>query len=305
MDWSKAKNIIIVLLVLINLILSFFVFKDSRKYVLSNQEEIGITDILRQNKISVYTEITKNFRPMKKMSVSKYDFDYNLLLKTFFENENAVTRNENDDMKVFNDDTGTLTILSEYVYYESSNNTKIIEDDDFFSENTKKICKDIMQKLGKDFSNFQLDTSFSNLEVGSNDKNERTMFIYYKEKFSNYIINSNYVQFVVTQNGVKEVMIANYKPLGFIKETVREICSPNEALFTFMKYIKSTGEQKEIFINKMDIVYNLEEYSTQKKSVYAVPYYRFYIKGLERPVLVNAFFNTIFLEWLEVNNPLT
>lgn len=293
MDWAKAKNIIIVLLVLLNIVLSFFVYIDSRKYVLSNQEEIGIIDILRQNKISIYTEITKNFKPMKKLSVSKYNFDYNFILKIFFKDVSSVVRNENEDMKVFSDKTGTLTILKEYVYYESTSTAKIIENDSFFSENANKMCKDIIKKLGKDFANFELDTNYSNLEVGTNLQNTKSMFIYYKEKYANYIINSNYVQFVITEAGIKEVMIANYKPLGFIKQSEREICSPSEALFTFMRHMKSINEDKEIFINKIDIVYDLEKDSTEKNSVYAVPYYRFYIKGSEEPILVNAYFNKI------------
>jgi hypothetical protein len=133
--------------------------------------------------------------------------------------------------------------------------------------------------MNEDFSSFQLDNI---IELGNG------YLVQYFQEYKGYFIITNFVEFMVTEEGIIQIDCIYSKPVGF-SGNPGEICSPDEALLNVMQRIKSSSKGEEIEISRIDLVY-----SQEKNSQKAIPVYRVYVDENQDPFFINAYTNTIF-----------
>ena len=57
MEWKSVKNLLLVMLLLMNMILGFFNYQQYQENVLTSSQEKAIYQVLSQNRIILYTDI--------------------------------------------------------------------------------------------------------------------------------------------------------------------------------------------------------------------------------------------------------
>ncbi len=281
MDWDKAKRLCIIFLLVLNLILFWLNNMNSNTYTIKQDQEKAIFKVLSQNKISMYAPLPQSYRPMKELSLSGYVLDIRLFANAFFNTQKdpeSLTKNVefNRITYLFEDKSisiaagGVLTCFDPGSYGELT------------KESAKKLCDDFLKKLGKSFSGFALDNSSSTAPGG---------YVFeYREVYKKSTIHSNYIIFTFQDTLTIE---CSYSTNSGYVGSPREICAADEALLCFMKDIKNRMPDREIIINKMDLVYYLPESSSDMSLAFkAIPCYRIYMNNVKEPVLINAYLNT-------------
>jgi len=67
MEWKAVKNLLLVLLLMINAVLGFFNYEQYQQNMLSSSQEKAIYEVLSQNRIILYTDLLTKFPPMRKL----------------------------------------------------------------------------------------------------------------------------------------------------------------------------------------------------------------------------------------------
>ncbi len=112
----------------------------------------------------------------------------------------------------------------------------------------------------------------------------------YKQMYNDYLIYGNFIDFLVTGNGIWQVEMQYGEVLN--AEDPREICAPDEALLSFIQHLRFLQESRPVIIDGMDLIYYQEEFSAQEDAeLSAVPYYRVFIQDNYVPFLINAYTN--------------
>jgi regulatory protein YycI of two-component signal transduction system YycFG len=289
MLWERAKNLIVLFLLLLNGLLAFLLYQEQNRYILSTEREKAIISVLGQNKMTMYSEIIRKFPPMYQLRLSGYAYNTDALRTLFFgspENSESV---DVPDMEVYESIGGRLSISNGYITYE-----RIIKPgDDKASEpvtqaHAKEICEVFIKQ---NYPEYILD------DIANDGVLEATpegyLRLTYRQKYNGKIIHRNFIEFLVTGNGIEEIEMQYGAVVEYYDEAI-EICAPDEALLTFIQHIRSVygSQPTPVIIDNMDIVYNQEEFSVQKDAgLTAVPFYRVFVRYNYVPFLINAYTN--------------
>lgn len=259
MEWEKAKNIILIFLLGLNLLLVFFIYKISLKYTLTDEEVRNITAILAKDNIEINTDLIKKAEPMKKLELSSSKYDSKEMIRAFME-EGSVPINIGDmETPIYETEKEKLIINRNVVNYTSFVRKDILIEN--FSQ-IAGLCQDYIEKMGETAKGYSLDISY---------ETDEGWILEYRQRINGYVIYGNYIKFIADKNGIRKIDYSYSLPIGYQGEA-REISAADEVLFTFSSII---GEQLEayekIMIDKMDMIY-LEEESGDK--ITAIPAYR-------------------------------
>jgi hypothetical protein len=267
MDWDKAKYLTIIFLFILNLFLGTLVFVNSKKYVLSNADQNAIRTVMSKNNVILYTQILKEYKPMRNLKLSKTPFK-NVNLTPLLADESSTS-------STLNDESEFLTKTSNSFEFRKHYNNEL--------EFSNKHCLEISNYYVSKF-NLVMPNLFLDRTLNSKEK----IVFEYRQKSKNQIIHSNYMIFTFTENeGLK--IECHYDSPVYFQNILTEISPPNEALYVVMQYINNVFWDKKTFINKMDIVYFYENDDGE----IAIPYYRFYTSESEHYFLVNAYTSTM------------
>ncbi len=273
MNWFKAKNLILISLVALNILLMALIYITNDNYILSNEQVENMYKVLSSKyNIGIYAQLPKRYEPMKEIEVINEGEDTtSYLYNTFFSNGQDVHKLEDGDKIIFQGEDKTLMTQSgDFVLSSSEGLTE-----------TKEQLLKYMQKSTGDY--FLYDKYIVD---------NHTVYDY-RQKFKNEIIYTNYLIIEENEEGKVSKIEGYYaKPSGFIGDS-REIVPIDMVLFNFANfYPKSENEQ--LFIDSVDLVYNQEQIMNEPNVILkATPCYLIKVRGSVVPVKVDAYTNTI------------
>ncbi|WP_250278605.1 hypothetical protein [[Clostridium] colinum] len=282
MDTKLAKNYTILFLIILNILLFFISFLLKDKYKLDKEQEKAIVSYLEQENIKIYTELPKKYYPMHKISMKKTKNDNLMLQKVFFDNTSNLIRTEKFEDTIFKQGDKILIINNLFIHF------KDLEEKDNFAYNKKNcfsIAKEYKDNLEKIYGKMYLDRF---------EEEEEYIFVSYIQKLNKYKIFNNILNIKIYKKGKVEIYFNNYQKPDIISEKI-DICSSDEATYTFIKKIKTLIPDKVIYITQIDLGYYLK-YDNENITFSFLPYYRFYIKNSKTPFYVNAYTNSFEYE---------
>ena len=285
MLWEKAKNLIIIFFLMLNAVLAALNYTQSSRHVLTAERRTAVISMLNQNKISIYIEILRDYKPRRILSVYGYEYDMEKKLAMLFPENADITRLEYDGREEYVCGDIVMTFSNGYIAYDNPSGlypgvTLTAEAGVLSRSAAIAACEAFMSEH---FPDFVYDVSILPSDSGWR--------IFYRQVYQRNIIHTNFVEIVITPNGIEQLDIQYGKPAGFVGSP-REICAPDEALLTFMQRIKDISGDSPVIINHMDLAYIQDEPGLQKGAVYmTTPYYRVFVEHLDQPYLINAFTN--------------
>ena len=291
MEWERAKNYILVFFVLLNIGLALLWFMEYNRYVMTAEQERIIRDILSQNNISMYTRPMRRSPPMRPLNVTGFYYDEDWLLEIFFDDPaQATTISPN----VFACDKGRLEISHGWISYEAhepygfrDTGARVLSVDG--SELTRDIAAGLTDEFMRSyFPEFRQDSIFYVVNAHGAPEGVR---IVYRQMYRGQIIHSNFAEFWVTTNGIERIDMRFGRVLGHDGHS-QMIFSPDEVLLTFAQRMRHTHELQ--VITHMDLAYFQEYICDQPgNDFFAIPFYRIFVVGDDRPFLINAYTNVI------------
>ena len=282
MDTKLAKNYTIIFLIILNLVLFTLSFLLEEKYKITKERENTIVSYLEQENVKIYADLPKKYYPMPKISKKKKKNDDLVLQKIFFNNNENLIRTEKFEDTIFKQGEKTLKINNLFIYFQDLEKKDNFE---YNKENCKKIAEEYKSLIQEVYGKMYLDRIIEQKDY---------FLVSYIQKVDNYKIFNNILNIKIYNNGEVDIYFNNYQKPDTISEKIN-ICSSDEATYTFVKEIKNLIPDKEIYIRQVDLGYYLKD-TEENISFSFTPYYRFYIKGEETPFYINAYTNTFEYE---------
>ncbi len=249
---------------------------NGNKYYVNQEQQRAIIKVLSNNKISMYSAVPDKFPPMRELGMAAYNYDLALLVKVFFETDRDVSTFEMTEAfngQTFHYGEKSLAITDGNIYFTD---TSVNHGDKDF----KKLADEYLKRLGNPFSNFSLDNSY---------ESENLTLLEYRQVFKNKVIHSNYVTFELSD--VLKVSLSYSSTQGYVGN-VRDIVAADEALLYFITDIRGFYPERDIVINRMDLVYYQQERAADASLfLRATPCYRIFINNQAEPFLINAYLN--------------
>ena len=281
LDWRKAKKIIIIVLIALNaglFILNRFYNND---YHLQQSEETAVYKLLSQNGIGIYTELIKDYKPMKQLDVTVTSPDLDELKRMFFDEGEAVETEVEFEQAILKSYSSELIAEDSRLSYICP--TGKGELNGVGKDAARKLAEEFMKKFGNSYSDYVLDRITY--------KNGGYQLEYY-EYYKGYKVFCNYCIFFIDESGIKTIESENYDINGFVEDS-REICASSEAILTYIHDSKNR-ESSGAFIEDMEIGYALKESEeiVDGSKIRLVPCYYIYLLNEEEPFVVYAYTNT-------------
>jgi hypothetical protein len=289
MLWERAKNLIIIFLLILNLLLAALLFNEQNRFTLSAERERAVYSVLANNKITMYSELIRSYQPKRALRLSGYAYDTGSLLEMFFGTTDVSRTDDGSEpaLQEYRDDKGRLTISNGYITYQRFNDpTGSQAGEAVTADEAAALCEEFISAF---FPDYRLDDVANDgiLEVTY----DGYLRLVYRQVYDGYFVYRNFIDFLISGNGIEYIEMQFGESVEY-DDLPREICAPDEALLTFVQRIRSAHPDTPIIINAMDIAYNQEEFSTQSGvELEAVPFYRVYIDDNYEPFLINAYTN--------------
>jgi hypothetical protein len=287
MDQNRAKNVIIITLIIINAVLGVFLATQKNfGYRVSNKRQATIKSFLEKNNIEFNGELIKDYSPKKKILANKIAFEEKYLTDIFF-TEPAQRSSEAPNV-VFQNGEGTLYIHEDGAKFSFISRKSGGEGGkEIVKERAVALCENIIKKLGAQFKNYRQDRIF---EADSG----RYAIIYYRDNFKGFKINSSYLRFAINENGVVEAACEAYEAAGFSDEPKRNIAGADDALLTLVRDRLASENFTSFSIESIELTYSLEDANYDSDAIYLAPFYAVYVsESPEDPRLIDAYYLTL------------
>lgn len=265
----------ILFLLILNIILLIINLKGN-EYIITNAQKQAILEYAEKNNIKISAKIPEKFYPMNSISVKNFFYDENQLKNIFFGTDENITQNEELGMTIFEKDDKKLYINKSYIAFEDTALSDFIFEKDFALKKAKEIVKELSDICGK---------MYLDLVIEEDD----CFNIFYVQKIDGYKVFSNFCNIKIFEDGKMELSFNYYQKIEELTET-KNICSADEAIYTFLKEIRNLFDT-EIEITQIDLGYYLGNTEETYQYVFK-PYYRFCVKDTEEVFFVNAYTNT-------------
>ena len=280
MDWDKAKTLTIIFLLFLDAFLGISIYLERDKYYIDTQQFNKITELLNKNNIYLDTAALPSYRPIQQLSMSAYSYDEAEIINTLFtEPASAQQEDELDKTKYISGDQ-TLTFQNGFITFDCPSGTNDIE---LSLDTALAEANRFMEGMGE-ISDFVFDSYY---------REEDGWRIQFCQQYKDYVIYTNYIDFLITDKGIVQIDCIYSRPKGFFGQPA-ELCAVDEALLHFMQHFRDAYKDRPAKVTKVDLVFYQKEGSTAyNASLAAVPHYRIVVDGFERPFLINAYLNRI------------
>ena len=289
MEWERAKTLILIIFVLLNIALGGLRFADHRRYWMTGEQERNIRIVLDQNNIQLYTDPIRRFTPMRPIEVRGFHYDEDFLLELFFEGADVVRSEYDWGLVVFSSDDGRhLEKSNGFIFFEIFDNEGTITYADVVDRSfAQSLTSEFIERH---FPNFEIDIVFDAYDFYGNHGIRRI----YRETYQGLLVYSNFIEFFVAEHGITQIEMQFGRVIGESQAPPRMIFPPDEVLLTFMQRFRHIATENPIFINRMDMVYVKLYHSDEEGFISpAIPFYRIFIEGSDFPRLINAFTNDL------------
>jgi len=285
MEWSKAKDIIIIFLIMINVMLGIIVLSARERHTLSAEQERNIIEVLYAENISINAPVIRRTPPMRMLELSPGVIDSNLM-KRIFLGTTDVTVYEYGDIRRYYYEGSNVIVYTNRVIFESG----VFED-------YKEIDFDIAMRMSDDFLAGLGDMARGFVLDVSPYSSGNEIIVEYRQSIEGVVIYNNYFLFAIDNYGIRRVEHSHNMPVGF-SSTPNEICRADEALFSFLRAMRMDSiDRPKRIIEKIDIVYFMDQANLEQGIAY--PYFRIYYREFRadgsyvmRLSMVNAYFGT-------------
>ena len=278
MEWGRAKQFVIVLLVIINVALAGLNYRQRQENTMTSAQERAIFEVLSQNGITLYTELPTDAVSMQRLEVELPEYSKETLERLFFGSEKT-TVTVKGTQNVYRNEYGVLTIDGAHGVYKKA----LVESGkgDLTKADAQKAAQQFIDGTEHFFGTYDEPT------VKELDYGYRVDF-YGMHKREN--IYANYFSILVTKSGIREIEFEYCPIVGYSGEK-RELAFSDEALLTFMREWKKNGTVEQATIQRIELGYDKMERSTAATdgSIYLDPCYRIYLMEEEEPYLVDAY----------------
>lgn len=277
MEWAGAKRFVIILLIILNVVLAGLNIKQRRDNTMTAAQEKAIFEVLSENGITMYTDLTIDAEPMYRLEAKVPTFVKEDLEEIFFDGEK------------------TRVGLGEKKIYKTDNKTLILEGDKGFFTDTSvekglnalsrgeaiKIAQRKMEQMKRIFDNYELIYVMKDRDGWRID---------YSTVYKDKNIFSNKFSFFVSDKGIYQIDFTYCVITGMSQEK-KSICLMDEALMTFMREWKKGEKLQDATIQKLELGYDLMEQGSAVAGtgLYLEPCYRIYLMEESEPYLVNAY----------------
>jgi hypothetical protein len=268
MNWNKAKNISIYILLILNGVLFLLVYLQNDTYRLNSQQQQTIIGILSDNNISVNTPLVTRFSPMRPILLYNAEYDIPMFELLF-----GV-----DDI-------------------EATNNT-VIYTNDIQPSHSENISREAIRLLADGFvraippslDGFAPEFRFERLIM----LDENLFNVSYRQVYGSQILFNNFVSLTYRSDTLLNARIRFSKISGY-SGTRHEIYPCDEVLFVFMREMRRIDPSEIYSINQIDIVYYTNEINQLPYINFEVyPAYRIHIDGIIAPYIIDAYTRTPF-----------
>jgi len=285
MEWSRAKDIIIVFLVLLNLMLGVIVLSARERHTLSAEQERNIVQVLYAENISINTQIIRRTPPMRMLELVPGIIDSSLMKQIFLGTIDAEIF-EYGAIRRYYYDGSNVFVYANRVIFESGVFHEFREID---FELAMRLSDEFLSGLGKMAAGFELDVG---PYFGVNE-----IIVEYRQSIDGVVIYNNYFLFAIDNYGIRRIEYSQNTAMG-LSSSPNEICRMDEALFSFLRAMRfDSADRPRRVIEKMDIVYFMDQANLEQAIAY--PYFRFYYREyradgsyITRRSMVNAYFGT-------------
>lgn len=231
MDWSKAKNILIVAFVITNIFLIYNIEKDLFKNtspIIKGKNIEDIVDILEEKNIKVNTEIPKKILALPTLNVAYETYDEEKLSKIFLKQKD---KKDGQDIGK----SMELAIINHKILQYKNNNSKTMISN-FNAQKAREKAEAFIKKHG-----------FMKHDVVYWDTQEKgeAYKVIFKQKYKGSFLEYSYMHVIVTNSGVKEFERMWLKPLEADSKK-NEIIPATTALLKFMKEMEDMDQEMVI-----------------------------------------------------------
>ena len=259
MDWVKAKNYTIIVLVILNMVLLGLNIYKSFDTRLSYSRINSLNALLKDDNITLSSKLPRSYKPMAEINASEYSFDHIKLQKIFFSGQNNVKRTEEYNSVIFMSDTSRLSLKGSSINYTTTLSYSINNE-----EKAKEYAAQLVNDINNEFGKFKF--------YSISSANDEYVIKYYENR-EGYNIFSNF----------------NYVKLGSVIDTKNNIYAADEALYSAVKSIKK--EEEKPVITDVKLGYYAMKVNSAGEVV-AVPFYL--INASNKEYYVNAYTGECF-----------
>ena len=289
MEWEKAKQVFIYILIAINIVLFAFNYKNSRKYTITAAQEKAVYTLLSNNGIGLYTELISDYEPMRQIAVTSKTIDDDDIRKSFFQADENVSITVEFDSTIYQSGEKTVAISGNRIVFSNPKGTADIKN--LNRKNAVEEAEKFLKTVGFD--------NIKSAQAGDVKEREDGYVVEFSESYNDIKMFCSTEDIFVTSKGVEEATLVFYTPDGYTGEK-KEICSCDEALLTVLYEMKDeeSGVKKGTYIEKIERGYDFQEESdiSEINTFRLVPCYRVYVSNREDAYMVNAYTNTIIEE---------
>lgn len=282
MNWTKVKNILIILFMILNVALGTYSYsKRYHRYTLSTERIEQVQELLQTNQIKMTGKIVSSFYPMSKLKIELGKYEDITLIERIFNDSQMIPSIEShgrryvkgkEELWISRQEGNMVGVIS-YTNPDGRGRLKSLA-----YEDVKKVGDQFVKEITSGKGKFVID------EQGTTQEGYR---LSYKEVYKGWRLFNSTVDIVLTEKGVVWGQLLRYQPIRFHGEK-RDIYPPDEVLLNFIYFIREQYPVEPITIVKMDLGYDAGT-RDGTRDIYgiAVPYYRiiletgqiFYING--------------------------
>lgn len=193
MDWSKAKNVLIVAFVVINVLMGYVLIVKDKDVDATNSPDfiIQAVDLLNKKEIEVHTDIP-NINPQLSTLIVVYEnIKPQLINKNFFDNKANIS-SVSDGLVELSLDNESVSILNKKLLIYESTSTEI---------KYPKLDKDIVIDIAKDFM-IEKGFSIEDLKISHMKKVGDYYYVEFSKIFNNIFLESSFTNIQIDASGV-------------------------------------------------------------------------------------------------------
>ena len=251
MDWSKAKNVLIVAFIITNLLLVYVIQKDSinnERFQVINDDYIqNVESFLSDNGIKLDVEIQNKSITLPMLMVRYKTFDIKEIAKTFLgEDYNII------DDNIYQSGKKRIERISDkkFIYTDNSN---VLSNYPLSEEEVTEISKDFLKKHNL----MSEDLKLQQIYLGAVDENSGVPLykLVYNQVYKNQFLAESYINVYIRHDLVVglEVMLLEYEKT---QGGSQRVIPATEAILRKMNDILSDNEDGEdIVISSLELGY--------------------------------------------------
>lgn len=283
MEWGKAKNFVIVLLLIINVVLAGLNYKQRQENTMTSAQERAIFEVLSQNGITMYTELPTDAVSMSRLEVELPEYSKETLERLFFGSEKT-TVTVKGSQNVYRNSFAVLTMDGAHGVFKKAG----------MDTGKGNMTKAEAQKKAQEFID-GTEHFFGAYDTPMVTEKKDCFRVDFSGLYKREDIFANYFSILVTQSGIKQIEF-EYCPIMDYSGEKRDLAFSDEALLAFMREWKRNGKAEQATIQNIELGYDKMERSTASMdgSIYLDPCYRIYLMEEDTPYLVDAYTCQVF-----------